>query len=101
MTFKVIVTYPSVTDDEHQYWAIVFLTQGNVKSKRLEINVKTHRLEAEIVYDGSPIAVGERFLTILVPGDDGGYRLEPPRHLFGENHPASEPEVVNFPQVGK
>ena len=47
MTFKVIVTYPNVTDDEHIYYAIVFLNPGNVKSKRLDFNPKTDRKEAE------------------------------------------------------
>jgi len=28
---------------------------------------------------------------------DEGDRLEPPRYMFGENHPATEPEVINFP----
>ena len=99
MTFKVIVTIPSVVDDEHTYYTIVFLNPGNVKSKRLEINLKTHRKEAEIVYDGSPIAIGDKFLTMLIPVDDG-FRIEPPRYMFGENHPATEPEVVNFPPSG-
>jgi hypothetical protein len=96
MTFKVIVTTPEVTDDEHIYYAIVFLNPGNVKSKRLEINLKTHLKEAEIVYDGHPIEVGDKFLTMLIPVDEGD-RLEPPRYMFGENHPATEPEVINFP----
>jgi hypothetical protein len=96
VTCKVIVTIPSVEGDEHTYYGIVFLNPGNVKSKRLEINVKTPRKEAGIVYDGSPIKIGDKFLTLLIPADDG-FRIEPPRYMFGENHPASEPEVVNFP----
>ena len=67
MTFKVLVTFTSVVDDEHTYYAIVFLNPDNVKSKRLEISLKIHRKEAKIVYSGHHIEVGDKFLTLLTP----------------------------------
>ncbi|HEY7079690.1 MAG TPA: hypothetical protein VH500_08315, partial [Nitrososphaeraceae archaeon] len=60
MTFKIIITHPSTEGDEHTYYGITFLKPGNVKSKRLEYSSSSNRLEAEIVYDGSPIEVGDK-----------------------------------------
>ena len=97
MTFKVIITHPSEEDDEHTFYGIAFLKPGNFKSKRLEYSgPPQNRLQAEIVYDGSPIEVGDKFLALLIPVNESE-TIKPPLYKFGENHPASEPEVVNFP----
>jgi hypothetical protein len=96
MTFKVIITHPSEEGDEHTYYGIAFLKPGNVKSKRLEYSDPKNRLEAELVYDGSPIKVGDKFLAMLIPVDEGE-TIKPPLYKFGENHPAPQPEEVNFP----
>jgi hypothetical protein len=96
MTFKVIITYPSEEGDEHTYYGIAFLKPGNVKSKRLEYSSSKKRLEAEIVYDGSPIGVGDKFLALLIPVDEGE-TIDPQLYKFGENHPEPQPEEVNFP----
>jgi hypothetical protein len=53
-------------------------------------------LETEIVYDGSPIKVGYKFLALLVPANEGE-TIEPPLYKFEENHPPSKAEVINFP----
>jgi hypothetical protein len=97
MTFKVIITHPSEDDDEHTYYGITFLKPDKVKSKRLEYSPPENRLQAEIVYDGSPIEVGDKLLALLIPENESE-TIKPPPYRFGKNHPASEPEVVNFPQ---
>jgi hypothetical protein len=96
MTFKVIITHPSEEGDEHTYYGIAFLKPGNVKSKRLEYSSSKKRVEAEIVYDGSPIGVGDKFLALLILVDEGE-TIDPPLYKFGENHPEPQPEEVNFP----
>ena len=96
MTFKVIITHPSEEDDEHTYYGIAFLKSGNDKSKRLQYSSSKKRLEAEIVYDGSPIEVGDKFLALLIPVSESE-TIEPPLYKFGENHPEPQPEEVNFP----
>lgn len=96
MSFKIIITHPSTQDDEHTYYGITFLKPGNVKSKRLEYSSSNDRLEAEIVYDGNPIPVGDKFLAMLMPVNESE-TIEDPLHKLGENHPAQEPEVVSFP----
>ena len=95
MTFKVIITHPSTQDDEHTYYGITFLKPGNVKSKQLEYSSSNDRLEAEIVYDGNLIEVGDKFLALLIPVNESE-TIEPPLHKFGENHPEPQPEVINF-----
>ena len=37
MTFKVIMTYPSIDDDEHTYYGMVFLKNGQSQLKRLNL----------------------------------------------------------------
>jgi hypothetical protein len=97
MTFKVIITHPSEEDDEHTYYGIVFLKPGNIKSKQLEYSgPPKKRLEAEIVYDGSPIEVGDKFLAILIPVNESE-TIEPPLYKFGKNRPPPQPEQIDFP----
>jgi hypothetical protein len=96
MTFKIIITHPSTEGDEHTYYGITFLKPGNVKSKRLEYSSSSNRLEAEIVYDGSPIEVGDKFLALLIPVNESE-TINHPLYKFGENHADPRPEVVNFP----
>ncbi len=67
MTFKVIITHPSVDDDEHTYYGISFLNPGKVKSGRLKYSTSDKKLKVTLTYDGNPIKVGEKFLAILVP----------------------------------
>lgn len=69
----------------------IFLNPGNVKSKQLEYSSKTDRKEPKIVYDEHPIEIGDKFLTLLIPVEEG-FRIKPPLYKFGENHPATEPE---------
>ena len=96
MTFKVIITHPSEEGDEHTYYGITFLKPGSVKSKRLEYSSSKRRLEAEIVYDGSPIEVGDKFLALLIPVNESE-TIDAPLYKFGENHPEPQPEEVDFP----
>jgi hypothetical protein len=91
--FKIIITHPSEVGDEHTYYGITFLKPGNVKSKQLEYSSTKKRLEAEVVYDGSPIEVGDKFLALLILVNENE-TIEPPLYKFGENHPEPKPEEV-------
>src|SRR5215208_259934 len=97
MTFKVIITRPSVDDDEHTYYGISFLNPGKVKSGRLKYSASDKMLKVTLIYDGNPIKVGERFLAILVPVDESEItNSTTPEFKINENTPAHVPEVVNF-----
>ena len=95
MAFKVIITRPSVEDDEHTYYGIAFLKPGKVKSDQLKFNSTQNRLETTHTFDDSPIAVNDKFLAMLIPVNESE-TIEPPLHQFGVNHPENMPEVVNF-----
>src|SRR5215207_1978906 len=63
MTFKVIITHPSIDDDENTYYGITFLNPGKVKSGRLKYSPPDNKLKVTLTYDGNPIQVGEKFLA--------------------------------------
>jgi hypothetical protein len=97
MTFKVIITHPSIDDDEHTYYGITFLNPGKVKSGRLKYSAADIKLKVILTYDGKPIKVGEKFLTILVPVNESEITdSTTPEFKTHENSPAPVPEVVNF-----
>jgi hypothetical protein len=97
MTFKVIITHPSVEDDEHTYYGISFLNPGKVKSGRLKYSPSDNMLKVTLTYDGNPIKVGEKFLAILVPVNESEITdTTTPEFKIHENTPANAPEVVNF-----
>jgi hypothetical protein len=97
MTFKVIITRPSVDDDEHTYYGISFLNPGKVKSGRLKYSASDKKLKVTLTYDGNPIKVGEKFLAILVPVNESEITSSTtPEFKIYENTPAHVPEVVNF-----
>jgi hypothetical protein len=97
MTFKVIITRPSVDDDEHTYYGISFLNPGKVKSGRLKYSASDKKLKVTLTYDGNPIKVGEKFLAILVPVNESEITSSTtPEFKIHENTPAHVPEVVDF-----
>ena len=97
MTFKVIITHPSVDDDEHTYYGIAFLNPGKIKSGRLKYSASENKLKVTLTFDGKPIKVGEKFLAILVPVNESEITdSTTPEFKIQENTPAAIPEVVNF-----
>jgi hypothetical protein len=97
MTFKVIITHPSIDDDEHTYYGITFLNPGKVKSGRLKYSAADKKLRVTLTYDGKPIKVGEKFLAILVPVNESEITdSTTPEFKIHENSPSPVPEVVNF-----
>ena len=66
MSFKVIITYPSVDDDEHTYYGMVFLRDGKSELKKLEYSSEHHDKRVEIVFDGNPVAPNENYLAVLI-----------------------------------
>jgi hypothetical protein len=97
MTFKVIITHPSIDDDEHTYYGITFLNPGKVKSGRLKYSAADKKLKVILTYDGKPIKVGEKFLAILVPVNESEITdSTTPKFKIHKNSPAPVPEVVNF-----
>jgi hypothetical protein len=97
MTFKVIITHPSVDDDQHTYYRISFLNPGKVKSGRLKYSASDKKLKVTLTHDGKPIKVGEKFLAILVPVNESEItNSATPEFKIHENTPANTPEVVNF-----
>jgi len=97
MTFKVIITHPSIDDDEHTYYGISFLNPGKVKSGRLKYSESDDKLKVTLTYDGNPIKVGEKFLAILVPVNESEITdSTTPGFKIHENTPANVPEVVDF-----
>lgn len=97
MTFKVIITHPSTEGDEHTYYGIAFLNPGKVKSGKLKYSSSDNKLKVSLAFDGSPIAVGEKFLAILVPVNESEItNSTTPEFKIHGNTPANEPEVVDF-----
>ena len=66
MSFNVIITYPSVDDDEHTYYGMVFLRDGKSQLKKLEYSAKDDDKRVEIVFGGSPVAPNENYLAVLM-----------------------------------
>jgi hypothetical protein len=95
MTFKVIITRPSVEDDENAYHGIVFLNPNKVQTKRLKYVASEDKLKATFTFEGNPIEVGDKFLACLV-AVDGGVEIENATFKIQKNSPQNKPEVVNF-----
>jgi hypothetical protein len=64
--FKVIVKHPSVDDDEHTYYEIVFPNRDIGQIKRLKF-APPNTLEATFSFAESKVKPRENFLAILVP----------------------------------
>lgn len=96
MTFKVILTYPSIDDDEHTYYGMVFLKNGQSQLKRLNV-VEDHKKKAVFTFDGSPVANNENYLAILLPVNESE-TIRKPCFKIQFNDPAPVPEIVDFPE---
>jgi hypothetical protein len=95
MAFKVIITRPSVENDENVYHGIVFLNPNKVQTKRLKYVASDDKLKATFSFEGNPVKVGDKFLACLV-AVDGGVEIENAGFKIQENSPQNKPEVVNF-----
>ena len=95
MAFKVIITRPSVENDENVYHGIVFLNPNKVQTKRLKYVASDDKLKATFSFEGNPIKVGDKFLACLV-AVDGGVEIENAGFKIQKNSPQNKPEVVDF-----
>jgi hypothetical protein len=96
MVFKVIIRHPSVDDDEHTYYGMVFLNPGIVQTKELHY-VPPDKLEATFTFDEDKIKPGESFLAILVPVNESEItESTTPEFKIGKNSPGRVAEEVNF-----
>jgi hypothetical protein len=98
MGFKVIIKQPSVPDDEHTYYGIVFPNRDIGQIKQLEY--VSPKLEATFEFDEDKVKVNEHFLAILVPVDESEIKEGNCSKLackIGTNSAPHVPEVVNFP----
>lgn len=97
MTFKVVITHPSIDDDEHTYYGIAFLNPGKVESGKLKYVASENIKKVTLTFSGNPIKVGDKFLAILVPVNESEItESTTPEFKIGENSAANVPEVVNF-----
>jgi hypothetical protein len=99
MVFKVIIRHPSVEDDEHNYYGIVFPNRDIGQIKQLKF-VPPNTLEAKFSFASSKVRPGEHFLAILVPVEESEITGSTCGKLvckMGTNSEARVPEVVNFP----
>ena len=89
MTFKVVITHPSIDDDEHTYYGIAFLNPGKVESGKLKYSESEDIKKVTLTFSGNPIKVGDKFLTILVPVNESEITDSPtPEFKIGENSAA-------------
>ena len=98
MVFKVIVKHPSVDDDEHTYYGIVFPNRDIGQTKRLEF-IGHNTLEATFSFDEDKVKPGENFLAILVPVNESEITKSTCGNIackMGTNSKANRPEVVEF-----
>jgi hypothetical protein len=95
MAFKVIITYPSVDDDEHTYYGMVFLKDGQSQLKELDYTVEDGDKRAIIVFDGTPVAPKENYLAILIAVNESE-TIRKPVYRIQFNNPEPVPEIVNF-----
>ena len=98
MVFKVIVKHPSVDDDEHTYYGIVFPNRDIGQIKRLEFNPPS-TLEATFSFDEDKVKPEENFLAILVPVNESEITASTCGEIackMGKNEKAKRPEVVEF-----
>jgi hypothetical protein len=98
MVFKAIIRHPSVDDDEHTYYGIVFPNRDIGQIKRLEYDQPNDRLEATSSFDKDKVKEGEHFLAILVPVDESEITTSTTPHFkIGTNTERDAPEEVHFP----
>jgi hypothetical protein len=98
--FNVIIKHPSVPDDEHTYYAIVFPNRDIGQIKQLKFASNPDRLEAQFGFDAAKVNVGEHFLAILVPVNESEISETNCSEIackVGTNTPPHVPEVVEFP----
>ena len=98
MVFKVIVRHPSVDDDEHTYYGIVFPNRDIGQIKQLKFRAP-NTLEAKYSFASNKVKPGENFLAILVPVNESeitGSTCGKIACKMGTNSEAHEPEVVEF-----
>lgn len=95
MSFKVIITYPSVDDDEHTYYGMVFLRDGKSQLKKLQFSSENDDKRVEIVFDGSPVEPNENYLAVLIAVNESE-TIRKPVYRIQFNNPAPVPEIVNF-----
>lgn len=98
MVFKVIVKHPSVEDDEHNYYGIVFPNRDIGQIKRLKF-APPDTLQATYTFAESKVKPGENFLAILVPVNESEITESTCVKIvckMGTNSKAKKPEVVEF-----
>lgn len=98
MVFKVIVKHPSVDDDEHTYYGIVFPNRDIGQIKRLKF-APPNTLEATFSIAESKVKPGENFLAILVPVNESEITEDTCGELeckMGTNSEERKPEVIEF-----
>jgi hypothetical protein len=62
---KIVVKNTSLDDDEHTYYAIIFIQPDITMNKRLRFSSSSGKLEATYTFTESPLSEGEKFLVIL------------------------------------
>jgi hypothetical protein len=97
MVFKVIIKHPSVDDDEHNYWGMVFLRDGTSQVKKLEYSEAESNLQNEFVFEG-PVQPNENYLAVLLAVKESE-KIEDPRFKIQFNQPEHVPEIVEFPYI--
>lgn len=98
MVFKAIIRHPSVDDDEHTYYVIVFPNQDIGQIKRLKF-APPDTLEATFSFAENKVKPGENFLAILVPVNESEITESTCGKLaskMGTNSKAKKPEVVEI-----
>ena len=98
MVFKAIIRHPSVDDDEHTYYGIVFPNRDIGQIKRLKF-APPDTLEATFSFAENKVKTGENFLAILVPVNESEITESTCGKLackMGTNSKAKKPEVVEF-----
>jgi hypothetical protein len=99
LVFKVIVKHPSVDNDEHTYYGIVFPNRDIGQIEKLEFNAPS-TLEATFTFDEDKVKPGENFLAIIVPVNESEITQSTCSKVackMGTNSEAHVPEVVIFP----
>lgn len=94
MVFKVIIRHPSVDDDEHNYYGIVFPNRDIGQIKRLKF-APPDTLEATFSFAENKVKPGENFLAILVPVNESEITESTCGKLackMGTNSKAKKPE---------
>jgi hypothetical protein len=98
MVFKVIIKHPSIDDDEHTYYGIVFPPRDVGQIKRLKF-APPDTLEATFSFDEDKVKVGENFLAILVPVNESEITASTCGKIackMGKNEKEKRPEVVKI-----